>query len=50
MSHHQPGEARPHGRVRDWPRSSFHRDLRRGIFPGDWAGDVAAVGEFGEAP
>jgi putative transposase len=36
-------------RVRDWPHSSFHRDVARGIFPLDWAGDVAAPGEFGEA-
>jgi putative transposase len=35
-------------RVRDWPHSSFHRDVERGIFPLDWAGDVAADGEFGE--
>jgi putative transposase len=36
-------------RVRDWPHSSFHRDVERGIFPLDWAGDVEASGEFGEA-
>jgi len=36
-------------RVRDWPHSSFHRDVERGIFPHDWAGDVVADGEFGEA-
>ncbi len=36
-------------RVRDWPHSSFHRDMRRGIFPDDWAGDAALTGEFGEA-
>jgi putative transposase len=35
--------------VRDWPHSSFHRDVERGIFPPDWAGDVTAPGEFGEA-
>ena len=23
-------------RVRDWPHSSFHRDVRAGIFPEDW--------------
>src|ERR1700679_3193629 len=34
--------------VRDWPHSSFHRDVRAGIFPEDWAGDVDAGGEFGE--
>ena len=36
-------------RVRDWPHSSFHRDVRRGFFPLDWAGDMDASGEFGEA-
>jgi putative transposase len=36
-------------RVGDWPHSSFHRDVRRGIFPQDWAGDAGATGEFGEA-
>jgi putative transposase len=36
-------------RVQDWPHSSFHRDVRRGIFSIDWAGDMDASGEFGEA-
>jgi putative transposase len=36
-------------RVQDWPHSSFHRDVRRGTFPLDWAGDADAVGDFGEA-
>jgi putative transposase len=35
-------------RVRDWPYSSFHRDVRAGVFPEDWAGEVEATGEFGE--
>jgi putative transposase len=35
-------------RVRDWPHSSFLRDVRTGIFPEDWEGDVHASGEFGE--
>jgi|SRR5450631_598305 putative transposase len=36
-------------RVRDWPHSSFHRMVRDGIYPEDWAGDVADIkGEFGE--
>ena len=37
------------GRVQDWPHSSFHRDVRRGIFSLDWAGDADVTGEFGEA-
>jgi putative transposase len=35
-------------RVCDWPHSSFHRDVRAGLFPEDWAGDVSAEGSFGE--
>ena len=35
--------------VQNWPHSSFHRDVRRGLFPVDWAGNVDAAGEFGEA-
>jgi len=37
------------GRVRDWPYSSFHHYVRRGILPADWAGDFAQHrGSFGE--
>jgi putative transposase len=36
-------------RVRDWPYSSFHRYVRIGILPEDWAGDSRRVqGNFGE--
>src|SRR5262245_48168161 len=35
-------------RVQDWPFSSFHRDVRAGIFPLDWAGDFEQAGTFGE--
>lgn len=36
-------------RVRDWPHSSFHLFVRRGILPVDWAGDAnAGAMEFGE--
>jgi putative transposase len=28
------------GRVRDWPFSSFHRFVRQGLLPEDWAGDL----------
>jgi putative transposase len=27
-------------RVRDWPHSSFHRYVRQGLLPEDWAGDA----------
>jgi putative transposase len=35
-------------RVQDWPHSSFHRDVRAGLFPIDWAGEVGPEGTFGE--
>lgn len=36
-------------RVRDWPFSSFHRMVRLGIYPQDWAGGpTEAEGGFGE--
>ena len=31
----------------DWPHSSFHRHVREGLLPSDWAGAVAGDG-FGE--
>ncbi|RXH11864.1 transposase [Bradyrhizobium guangzhouense] len=34
--------------VRDWPCSSFHRDVRAGLFPDDWGSDIKISGEFGE--
>ena len=36
-------------RVADWPHSTFHRYVERGILPADWGGDVRAIpGSFGE--
>jgi putative transposase len=36
-------------RVRDWPYSSFHRMVKLGVYPDDWAGDVSTNdGDFGE--
>ncbi|MCT4702957.1 transposase [Enterobacteriaceae bacterium H20N1] len=26
-------------KVSDWPFSSFHRDVKRGLYPADWAGE-----------
>ena len=38
-------------RVRDWPDSSFHRMMKIGIYPEDWAGEVSNDGgDFGERP
>ena len=39
------------GRVRDWPYSSFHRYVRQGLLPEDWAGDLArAAGVLASPP
>ena len=27
-------------RIRDWPYSTFHRYVEKGIYPSDWCGDV----------
>jgi putative transposase len=36
-------------RVADWPHSSFHRYVREGLLPNDWAGDAGeTVDQFGE--
>ena len=36
-------------RVRDWPHSSFHQHVKRGLLPDDWGGDVGEIkGMFGE--
>jgi putative transposase len=36
-------------RVCDWPYSSFHRYVRRGLLPQDWAGSTDDDGDrFGE--
>jgi putative transposase len=35
-------------RVRDWPHSSFHRDVRAGLVSIDWGGEVDTGGDFGE--
>jgi putative transposase len=34
-------------RVADWPYSTFHRCVERGLYAPDW-GDVTIEGEFGE--
>jgi putative transposase len=36
-------------RVADWPHSSFHRHVERGVLEADWGGDVKDIqGSFGE--
>jgi putative transposase len=47
--HINPVKHRLVARVRDWPYSSFHRMVKLGIYPEDWAGDASNDGEeFGE--
>ena len=36
--------------VRDWPYSSFHRDVARGVYAPDWAGEGAPDLAAGERP
>jgi putative transposase len=36
-------------RVCDWPHSSFHRYVEKGLLPSDWGGDVSFIsGTYGE--
>jgi putative transposase len=36
-------------RVSDWPHSSFHRYVERGLLAADWGGDLSEItGSFGE--
>jgi putative transposase len=47
--HFNPVKHRLVARVRDWPHSSFHLYVRRGILPVDWAGDTDEGGQdYGE--
>ena len=47
--HYNPVKHKLVSRVRDWPHSSFHRYVERGILPADWGGDAIGVpGRFGE--
>lgn len=48
--HFNPVKHRHVTRVRDWPYSTFHRYVRLGVYPRDWAGgSMAAAGaEWGE--
>ena len=33
-------------RVRDWPYSTFHRLVKQGIYPHDWAGGEEALLDY----
>ena len=44
--HVNPVKHRLVARIRDWPHSSFHRMVKLGVYPEDWAGDVSHDGGF----
>ena len=47
--HYNPVKHRLAARVGNWPYSSFHRYVVRGILPADWGGDLIGFpGQFGE--
>jgi putative transposase len=35
-------------RVADWPYSTFHRYVRAGMYPPEWAADFSETADFGE--
>jgi putative transposase len=35
-------------RIADWPYSTFHRYVEKGIYPPDWFGDLETVIESGD--
>jgi REP-associated tyrosine transposase len=47
--HYNPVKHRLVSRVTDWPYSSFHRCVREGSLPDDWAGSADELDRgFGE--
>ena len=48
--HYNPVKHGLASRVSDWPFSSFHRYVRIGALPDDWAGDAKSNMRFGERP
>ena len=47
--HFNPVKHRLVSQVSEWPYSSFHAYVRRGLLPADWAGDVdESMRDFGE--
>jgi putative transposase len=46
--HYNPVKHRYVSQVRDWPHSSFHRYVERGLLPADWGGDVEIRDVAGE--
>lgn len=47
--HYNPVKHGHVSRVSEWPYSSFHRFVRKGVYPADWGGaQGGGEGEFGE--
>ena len=47
--HYNPVKHGHVSRVAEWPHSSFHRYVRKGVYPPDWAGgDGREAEDFGE--
>jgi REP-associated tyrosine transposase len=46
--HYNPVKHRYVERVSDWPYSTFHRYVARGVYPPDWAGVPESEMEAGE--
>jgi putative transposase len=46
--HFNPVKHKLVSRVDEWPYSSFHHYVRRGVLPRDWGGTTATESNFGE--
>jgi len=49
--HYCYGNPVKHGLVKeiaDWPHSSYHRDVKAGLYPGEFCGDIDPDFNFGE--
>ena len=48
--HYNPVKHGLVGRVQDWPQSSFHQYVKKGLYPIDWADGIGSsdIEEFGE--
>jgi putative transposase len=48
--HYNPVKHGWAGSVREWPYSSFHRLVEKGVYPLDWAGSDSDSINAGEMP
>ncbi len=48
--HHNPAKHGLVEQVSDWPYSTFHNDVKRGVYPAHWGGGFQAIeAQYGEA-